>query len=92
MGRSHFWGEALFGEKPFSGRSHFRGETIFGEKPLKKAHVRMTPLLSPLCTVTDMCVNLACCLDTLEQDLVILLYYGIRIRHGIRIGHGIRIR
>ena len=39
-----------------------------------------------------MCVDLTCCLDTLEQDLVILLYYGIRIRHGIRIGHGIRIR
>ena len=38
-----------------------------------------------------MCVNLACCLDTLEQDLVILQYYGIRIRHGICIRHGIRI-
>ena len=52
----------------------------------------MTPLLSPLCTVTDMCVDLACCLDTLEQDLVILQYYGIRICHGIRIREGIRIR
>ena len=52
LGRSHFWGEALFGEKPFSGRSHFRGEAIFGEKPLKKNfHVRLTPLLSPLCIV-----------------------------------------
>ena len=46
LGRSHFWGEALFGEKPFSGRSHS------GEKPLKKSHVPVTPLLSPLCTVT----------------------------------------
>ena len=35
----------------------------------------MTPLLSPLCTVTDMCVDLACCLDTLEQDLVVVVQY-----------------
>ena len=37
--RSYFPGEAIFGEKPFSGqkpfsgRSHFWGEAVFGEKP-----------------------------------------------------------
>ena len=51
LGRSPFWGEAIFGEKPFW------GEAIFGEKPfwgeaIKKSHVPVTPLLSPLCTVT----------------------------------------
>ena len=34
-GRSHSWGETLFGEKPFLRRSHFRGRSHSGEKPLK---------------------------------------------------------
>ena len=48
-GDTIFRGEIIFGEKPFLGRSPFWGEAIFGEKPLKKSHVCVTPLLSPLC-------------------------------------------
>ena len=32
-GESIFWGEAIFGEKPFSGRSLFWGEAIFKKIP-----------------------------------------------------------
>ena len=52
FGEKPFWGEAIFGEKPFSGQKPFSGRSHSGEKPLKKSHVPVTPLLSPLCTVT----------------------------------------
>ena len=33
-------------------------------------------------TVTDMCVDLACCLDTLEQDLVVVVQYRYHYNTG----------